>query len=264
MIADALKFLVGLGENQANATLVKKRRNDEIYLVNGELKHIEEEYPAYTTTVATLADFASYVKDSANTDLPEPEIWISESKIVALFDHAAYREQRCRLDLKLSQTFIAIMGLESESWMDQKAFVRFLRFKLGSAIPASVLLEKVRRLKFSTANEISGSVRKTEESLGRSITHSIEAETDLPDHVVAKCCVYSTPGTAFETSILLDVEVDPATGRLRLCPAPDAIANAVAFATAKIKADLSQSFNDGEVYLYIGDPDGATVDAMPF
>lgn len=264
MIADALKYLVGLGDDKATPKLLKKRRNDDVYLIDGEIEHIDNEKPARKTSVATLSDFVDYVKESY-LDETVPEVWVAADNIVAVFDHSEYREDRCRLDLKLSQPFLAIWGLEQESWMTQKDFVRFLRFKLGTAIPASVLLEKVRRLKFSTQNEISGTVRKTEESLGRSITHSIETETDLPDMVLARCSVYSTPGASFEVSISLDVEADPQTGRLRLSPAPDAISNAVAFATSKLKADLLAEFGDTKVYVYVGDPDGGGTDQdMPF
>lgn len=240
MLADALKYLAS---QAATAVAPQRVETDDpwsvTYAVNGDLKKIETatrprgHKPGDLDALVALANH--FAEDPENA----PVVWFDEEAVVVVVnDHD--RVERATLTLETSDVFARLESLAaSKAKFDQKQFVRLLRIELAGTLDPVVLLNPVRKVKFTNESSVSGEVRKGKESMGRDITSRVEADGEPPEEVTLSAPVYKTPGERDRYPVRCSVEVDPADGTFRLLPFPDELERVKAMAVASVAERLA-------------------------
>lgn len=255
MIAEALKFLVGLHDRAAAPQKldVADPRSD-VYLVGGEVLRIDRGVAPRDHEVETLDDLIALAvrfQDAGRS----PVVWYDDGAVRLVIDDAEARLERATLVLERTEAYRTLARLdEQKPWMEQKPFVRLLRVDLAGTLEPVHLLEKVRRVKFATESSTSGVVTRERESMGREINSRAEAaEGAIPEEVTLMASVFLNPGLVARRPIRCAVDVDPARGLFQLHPMPDALGLAVADAVIEIGDALGRGLGEG-IPAYYGRP----------
>lgn len=179
-------------------------------------------------------------------------VWYNEDHVILVLDNDAHRCQKVTMTLEISDVCRVVASLPGACY-DHKSFVRLLRVQLAGALSPSSLLDIVRRVRFDNGAVTHSEVKRTRESLGREITASVSAESEIPDTVTLSVPVYSTLGETDPYPVRCTVEVDPVEGRFRLIPFPDEITRVYQLAVASIARRLAAGLSEG-VPAYYGAP----------
>jgi hypothetical protein len=270
MIADALKFLAEQAIRGVKPEPVVLDDPDrKVFLVNGDVLEVEVNPSPRRHTLGCLGDLIVLAKRFVEIEFPHadtdsetvarheylPVVWYDESRIVLVIDDDDHRAETATLKLELSDQFVRLRGLRDKpEWMDHKAFIRLLRIDFGRAIPATVLLDKVRKVKLEAGQVVNSSVGRNKESLGREIQASVSGQDEIPEHVLVSIPIYKTPGETDRYEFLCAVEIDPTLATpFRLTPMPDEIERVTQFAVSSI-ADRLVAGLPSSVPAYLGSP----------
>lgn len=257
MIADALKYLIELGEKaQAPIKLDVPDPRQVYYAIGGESAEYDLPEPPRDHRPGTLEDLISLANRFAE-DVDEacrPVAWYGPEAVVLVLDDDGHRVERATLTLHHSDAFMRLVALRAGGpWFEPKPFVRLLRVDLAGTLDPGVLLERVRRVKFDNGQVTTSETTRTRESLGREIVSNVVAAGEIPEEVTLSVPVYRTPGEAERYPFRCAVEVDPAMGRLQLLPLPDEVERVTALAVASIGARLRAGLA-ASVPCYMGSP----------
>ncbi len=138
---------------------------------------------------------------------------------------------------------------ESGKQLTQPDLVRVLRITLRGALPAdSTLLTLIRKLKFQNDKGATGDIQHGRESLGRSITASINADNELPDELTLRVPIFENH--PFIAPIVCAIEIFPHESMFKLTPYPLELRKAMDGALDSI----AQTLAPAEVPTYLGQP----------
>ena len=223
MLEPALKWMEGLVKEASNVRIVPSQDPTvERILVAGEVHEFEIPPAARDHAFDDLDHLLQFVDGYplSETDEPSVVLWYDEKSIVAVLDNDERRLSTATLAIKTTEEWDTVAGLKD--WLDQKEFIRLLRFKLGSVLPPSALLEKVRKIKFENGVVTNQTSLRDRESMGREITSRLTTDTELPEEllvsVVRSEIAGLEPAPTYTVKLLL--EIDSARGAFRLVPAP--------------------------------------------
>jgi hypothetical protein len=263
MIREALEYVARLAQSSAvPAKLdIPDPRAARFYAGDGKQVAIELPAPPRKHIVGQLDDlirlaarFAGTEEESAEDADCRPVVWYDESQVVLVIDDEGHRCETATLPLRASDLFAVVCRMARDKTpLDWKGFIRFLRIDLAGALPPSVLLEIVRKVKFESGAVVKAETTRSRESLGREIHAAVSAEGDIPDMVTLSVPVYKTLGERDEYPVRCTVDVDPMAGTLRLVPFPDEVENAQLLAVGSIARRLTDQL-PGSVPAYFGRP----------
>lgn len=188
----------------------------------------------------------------------KPAIWVSPSHVVLVIDDQTHRLETAVMQLDRTDPFIRLAKLnESVTWMSLRDFVNLLRVDLVNTMESSILLDRVRRLKFDCGQVVSAESIKHRESIGKTVVNKVSADVEIPDEVQLTLPVfYNTQAI----QIVCSIDIDPTRAVLALKPFPDQINLALRSAVAQIAANINKVVNDRldegvqPVPVYIGKP----------
>jgi hypothetical protein len=222
MIKEALAWLeANVKQAQNVQPIITSDYTTDRFSIAGEVHEFDVPPPARAHAFNDLDDLLAFVDGYPLSESDEPAvvIWFSAGRIVAVLDNESYRRNTAHMNIEPTDEWTTVENLKE--WLDQKAFIRLLRFDLGSVLPPSALLDKVRKIRFENGVVTSQVTQKDRESMGREITSRLTAETELPEEILVSLQPAVIPGLeAREYVIRLVLEVDSARGMFRLLPAP--------------------------------------------
>jgi len=225
MLEAALKWLeTKVLDGSKVQKLDSKHPDVERFVIAGEI--VERDVPALPRShqFDDLDDLCQFIDGFPLSDSDDHRvvIWYDMTSIRACLDNDSQRNNFAALKITPTEHWNEIVALGG--WVDQKEFIRLLRFKLRDVIPPAVLLDKVRKIKFENGVTTSQENRRDRESMGREITSRLTAEAELPEEFLVPVTVAKVPGLeTAECLIELMLEVDPSRGAFRLQPAPGQI-----------------------------------------
>jgi hypothetical protein len=256
MIAEALKYLTGLATIAAAPVKIEDGDNRRIrHVINGEVIERDLPAPPRAHSVGCLADLIELANRFHAEESRLPVVWFDAAAVVLVIDDDGHRLEHATMKLEVSDAFAKLTELRtSKTWHEQKDFVRLLRIDLAGTLEQTVLLERVRKLKFENGVITSSEVGRQKESLGREITSRVEAgQGELPEEVLLSVPIYKTLGETERHPVRCSVEVDPPMGRLRLMPLPDEIERVRYMAIGSIEDRLEEGLKEG-LPAYYGRP----------
>lgn len=252
-LTDALKFLATQATEAVKPIEVHRDRTAVTYLINGEEKVVQLPRPPREHEANTVEDIvllANRFKEAGEA----PVIWYDDGSVTLVIDDSEQRVNVSRMDLDESDVFRRIKGLrDSRPTMTQKQFIRLLRVELAGTLPDEVLLNKVRKLKFTNTATSQGTIRRNEESIGREISGSLDTTEPPPDVVTLEFPIYKNRGFMERYSLRCLVETDPLEQTFQLIPVPDGIEQAQWQAMADLEHKLHIELVDG-IPVYHGTP----------
>jgi hypothetical protein len=179
-----------------------------------------------------------------------PVIWYSAAGVVLIIDDADRRD-RVIFRLSFSPQFALLQTFEHEMRpMDQRTFIRTLRFALGLAQP---LVNPFRRLDWSQTVQAVGEILATRDRLGRQVEAAVTGAIDLPEEMTVPVPVYEQAGQRGVWPIQCVVETDCAAQRLALIPLPGEIEATIDRTQAEIGKQLEAALG-GACPIYYGQP----------
>lgn len=249
MIREALQYLTGLAlESQKPVEVPTGDPAERIYLFGKEVVKVALPEPFRKHTAGQVD---SLIEVAARFQEDAPVVWVSEDSVVVVLDDEGHRAHLTTLPLVKSDLFDRLFKLADEpEWLDQKAFIRLLRVDLAGTLPPGVLLDKVRKLSFENSSVVSGSVARDRESMGRSLTSQVKADSELPETVTIVAPVFQLDAPY---PIVCAVDVDAARGLLQLLPLPDEIERAKRSAINGLIDRLQKSLAE-TTHVYHGKP----------
>lgn len=188
----------------------------------------------------------------------KPVVWVSPGAVVLVIDDQEHRLETAVFNLERTEPFVRLAKLnENTTWMQLRDFVSLLRIDLVNTMPSSVLLDRVRKLKFDCGQVVSAESVKHRESVGKMVTNKVTGDVEIPDEVQLTLPVfYGAPAV----QIVCAIDIDPARAVLALKPFPDQINLAIKATLTRIAVDIDKAVNDsideGEtpVPVYLGKP----------
>ncbi len=223
MIREALDRLITLGqEAQKPIPVDVGDRNKVAFSIGGKIVAYDRSVDPRSHIVTTTEGFVELVNRFENAS-----VWYDHGGIVAVLDDSVRRD-RAYLPFRTSDKWGSVSALSGARWFEHKEFIRFLRVDLAGVLPASHLLDKIRKVKFENQAVVASEVRKDRESMGKEIaSRTALEEGDIPDEVRIVTPMYVNPGLEeLEYVVECNLEVDAARGQFRLAPKPDEIDNA--------------------------------------
>jgi hypothetical protein len=182
-----------------------------------------------------------------------PMVWYDHEGVGLIIDDTGHRIDTVTLVFDRSDQWNLILVLKGERY-DHKTFVRLLRTHLSDALPAGDLLEKIRTLRFENGAITNTTVKRQEESLGKTITARVDAgKVEIPEEVVLSVPMYNNPGEEDRYPIRCIVDVDAEFQKFALIPVPGAIEEAYKAASRSVATRLEATL-DKEVPFYFGNP----------
>ena len=253
MIKEALDRIIALADPAT--VLVYEDPYRKIYLREGEEISVEKPSMPRDHKASDVATVISLANRFAAESESLPAVFFNEAKVIALLkDGIDESRERVTLSLEFSAQFKLLRAINSGTWFDQKAFIRFLRIELAGALATNVLLEKVRKIKFENGVVTTGNVGRQQESLGRIQTSSTTSLAgDLPEVVQLSVPVYANPGELDLYPVDCAIDDDAKAEKFQLIPLAGQLDRAVQLAVGSIAQRLSQDLTAG-IPFYHGSP----------
>ena len=248
MLQEALELIQQTAVKAAGAEIIPIDNDGrmEAVSIGGEIREIAVSPPLRKHIVHTLDDIINYVKTGSNHD---PVVWHGENAVTLILDDGDRRD-RVTLPLTKSGKFETMAKLAKEQpWLDQKSFIRLLRFDLG--LDNLKVVAPFRRLQWETGAKVDSQVNRGDAKIGKSIVEKVEGVDQLPDEIDVPTPVYSESGEREEYLVRCGIEIDAANQRFQLVPLPDELARIVDLAHASIRRRLESSL---QCPIYYGNP----------
>lgn len=210
--------------------------------LGGQITQFTVDPPCRHHLVHTLDDLIAAAELAAG-DAPLT-IWHGLSEVVLILDD---RDRRDRVTLKLqfSRAYQTLHALDTEPRpLDQKTFVRTLRFDLG-VDKADVA--PWRRLEWKSTGSAVGEVEKGRDRMGRDIAAEAQGIQELPDSLLVQIPVYDQKGCRDAYPIRCDIEIDAPAQRIIFRPVPGEMQVLMDMAQASIHEAL-QSVENAKVF----------------
>lgn len=252
MIEQALTFITEQNARALAPQTVHETRTSRTVRVDGSIETYDKDVPARKHGVETLEDLVSLANRFKGEERT-PVVWYDEVGIKLVINDGDHRDDVVSLKLIKSDLFQAIVALDPRRWYDPKSFIRLLRVELSGALDAQTLLDPVRRTRFENGATTTFEKTRTRESMGREINSSVKTDVEIPEYVVLRTPIYTTPGVQTEVSIRAAVEVDPAMGQFQLAVLPDEIQKAQNVVLGILGETLGEKLDDDIPY-YQGSP----------
>jgi hypothetical protein len=252
MLKEALQFFFDVSvKSKGPQELNVDDQRAAHYIVDGQ--HVVVPRPPHprsheVATLESLVALANRFKAAGES----PVVWYSHEGLDLVIDDSGHRVDSVSLSFNNSDQWNLVLVLKGERY-DHKTFVRLLRTTLSDALMPGDLLEKIRTLKFENGSITSTTVKRQEESLGKTITARVDAgKVEIPEEVVLSVPMYTNPGEEEHYPIRCIVDVDPEYQKFALIPVPNAINEAQKAAAQSIAERLDAGLND--VPFYFGNP----------
>ncbi len=267
MIAEALKYLNEVMLKAETPVVLLDSPRKQILAIGGNTIDVVKPPAPRNHRVSSLFDLINLATrfatetdtDPLNSDDHGfPVVWYDEKQVVLLIDDTGHRVETATLALTESEVFSRVRDLaNSPEWFAQKDFVRLLRIDLAGTLPASVLLNQVRKVSFAQGQTTTGEVRRNQESMGREITSKVHSDGEIPEEVTLSVPVYCTAGECDHYAIRCALEVDTTRCAFQLVPLPDEVQRVQQLAIKSIGDRLRNGLPDGlpeGVWAYYGRP----------
>jgi len=225
--------------------------------IGGEIKQFDIKPPVRKHIVHTLDDIINFIeckRDDSNTSSdyavwPKAVVWHGENAVTLILNDGDRRDS-VRLPFTKSGKFLTLMAMaQKQPWLDQKSFIRLLRFDLG--LDNLKVIAPFRRLQWETGAKVDSQVNRGDARIGKSIIETVEGVDQLPDEIDVPTPVYSESGEREEYLVRCGIEIDAANQRFQLVPLPDELARIVDLAQASIRRRLESSL---QCPIYYGNP----------
>jgi hypothetical protein len=274
MLAEALEKLRTIITEAQQPQTVELARDDEcVYIAhNGELKlHKIPQVPDRKHEVQTLEDLAKVVKNHGSVQVEDGEekgevdafalstVWHSDAEVVALLGDPM-RKDRVTMKLITSPVFQRLAGLERDAplganKLDQRAFIRLLKFDFDKAGEFDQLIASARELKFRQSEEGAASLQQGRESLGRQVLAEVKGLEDFPEEFTVEYPVYVNPDLAtVKAAVTCSLEIDVQSEKFIVTPKPDEMLAARQHVHQWIGERLEELLKEREVPVYYGKP----------
>ena len=262
MLQEAIELIQQTAVKAAGAEIIPIDNDGrmEAVSIGGEIREIAVSPPLRKHIVHTLDDIINYVKTGSNHDhvdkyrpwhcpKHDPVVWHGENTVTLILDDGNRRDSATFL-LTKSDKFQTLGKLANEQpWLDQKSFIRLLRFHLG--LDNVKVVAPFRRLQWETGAKVDSQVNRGDARIGKSIIETVEGVDQLPDEIDVPTPVYSESGEREEYLVRCDIEIDAANQRFQLVPLPDELVRIVDLAQASIRRRLESSL---QCPIYYGNP----------
>jgi hypothetical protein len=248
MIKEALEYLVKISLAAAKPTQVDTGDPTKITMViAGQTIEIDKPCPPRDHLALNLVSMISLADRWSEVF---PSLWVNEEEVVLLIDdQTGHRVNRVVLPLEKSDVFLRLSGL-SNSWLDQRGFIKLLRVDLADSLAPGILLDKVRKIRFENGQVTTQESLKNRESMGKQIIAAVSTDGEIPEEVSLEISVFK----GIEKFLVrCSVDVDPARGLFQLAPFPDEIERVVDLALLEIQGRLFENVAE-TTNVYMGRP----------
>lgn len=265
MLNELFQEIIKLGQQSALPKII--RHNEEpahhyfLARPGGQITEHVTEPPTRNHMAGDLSAVAGWVVATWPNEKGEeyniaelPVVWFSRNAVTLFLDDSN-RRNRITLKLSLHPQLKDLQTLEhSQTWHDQKSFVRLLRVKLAGCLqPENNALETFRRIRFKKVDEGSIAILHTKSSIGRQIEAEIAGASIIPEELLLMVPVFEGPLSEHSFPIRCAVETDPAKEAFQLIPFPGEIEKAICAAEKKIGRLLRGDMGE-EIPIYYGTP----------
>lgn len=250
MLKELVDRLVQLGQEtkqvhtlpcpwDANNTLIVKP--------DGTLDECENAQPSRRHLVSNLAS----LKIAVERYKSDAVIWVSFGEVVSILDDSGHRQNRITLKLAENPMFAALQNFGKRN--DPKDLYRFLKFDCkDSAIEPADLDLLISNLKFRTEDEMSRTVGKNADAMGKSIRAEVTGADAVPDLVAFNFVPWPAIEEDFQSEVTVPCQlyIDPSERSITLKP----LAGAIDAAKTEAVAHLADSILPWGVPVLCGTP----------
>jgi len=221
MLSEAINTFRRIVDEAKSVELLQVDPNDPrttyIRRADGIVETIDRLPPARKHTLGTLDSLEAAIERYGT---PRSTLWVAFEKVVVVLDDTPddHRLERLTLPLLASEAF----RLLGDGPKNQKAFVTWLRQQVEpiADLDPTGVRQLVSELRFSTTDDLSGSVQADATRLGREVQQRVTAADRIPERINVEFAPY--PGLDEElgefrvtVSCSLNVDLDNRTLHLR-------------------------------------------------
>lgn len=176
-------------------------------------------------------------------------IFISNGEVRFVHDIADRREFSV-VALAYTQQFATVQELAARPRpMSHREFYAFCRIQLHNCLGATNLLSLLKEVKFNVDKTGSGTIERTQESLGRSLVAKVCGVDALPEEIGLYLPVYVNHTVRVHVRCALEILLQEEA--FRLVPLPGQIDEAIAEAIGDVRQTLVEGF-DAAPPVYLG------------
>jgi hypothetical protein len=250
LIADALKYLVSLGQKSAEIKTVQLPGGRRLTAWGEDTEICPDDPEPINDVLTTMADLEQWLIDYA-TDEGAPVVFVGANRITALCHREREHEKlSCKVPLEHSKAWHSVLKLLGG--MKHREFVRELRGPLNGAVDPKYL-PIFRNLDFARASSVARGVTNTGEKLGRSVESLAQsASGEIPDQLQVTLPVYRLDAISNQV-VRCGVEIDPDNETIRFIPVGDDLEEAIDMARRQIVAWINQH-KPASVTVFSGEP----------
>lgn len=205
----------------------------------GEVRIVDVS-PVEHGTVCSIEDLLKVADTYAGTI---KGVYVSRSQAVLQLEDAKRPKSRYKLELRLNPL---IEGLRNGcTGMDHRTCMRILRVNLASAIITPCDFKSVMsKLKFENTEENASSVKKGDESIGKSIRAKVTGEGDIPEEITVSFPIYPDVLPGCMAAVKCSVIIDSIENRINIIPIPGDIERSIIEAQSHVADNIRQGLGE--------------------
>lgn len=244
--------------------IVRYHNRDSGMVLKIEAVPKPREYVA--ANLSALAGLVLRHYETRDLDAPMPRctVFVGEDAVVAVFDETGERRERVTWKLTRSETFDNLKEADGTP-MDQKEFLRFLRYTIRGHTKPTDLTSTIKQIRFENNSSGTSQIQTGKESLGKKVEMSIAGidATALPEDVEVSVPVYDdlldTDGNVMRFSVQTALETDIVSQKFTVRLLDGELRNTVLRARAVIATDLTEALQSlaDAVHVCLGHPNAA-------
>lgn len=252
MLEQALEFLKSQAIDAAAAEhcefTLQPEIGDHVYLITNPSTgrcEIVDASPDEFGTVASIEDLVKVSETKINADTNNARaVYVSQAKAVLQLGSEFKPKSRYVLPLRVNPVVSVLTGNLKE--MDHKTCMRRLRVELASTfIEPEDFKTSVSSLKFTTTAENATTVRKGDESIGKSIMAKVTGESDIADEILVTFPVYPDVAPEFKTVVRCSVIIDSMDQKISIVPIPGEVERGLIEAQKHIAGEIKRRLYSG-------------------
>lgn len=258
MIKDALEYLAHLGKETTRPIEIPMgsgNLHEKTFVLDGEFHTLEVLPPPRAHTVESLEDLMlaaeRFAASNSTAGVGMPSIFYNADGVQLVIDDADHRVNSFTFGLDPSEQIDSLKRFNSQ-WLDQKSFLRALKFDLRGTINSPGLLEAIKTLKFDNSATTVGVIDRSKESMGRELKSSVQSKgEELPEEITFGIPIYGNSGERTPYYIGAALETDAVQARLRYCLLPGHYDMAIESHLEDINQRLRERLED-KAHIYNG------------
>lgn len=225
----------------------------------------------FATARAVVLNSDKFAAEAAGAPAPKQQrsssptdkfVFVNEQGIEVLLNQTDRREG-LSFEFEKSDSLRAIESLQTVHTFNQRDFIDFLRRKVNAEMTPADIIERLRKVKFSSSVAGESTIQTGKESISRAVQQQLTGTVDFPEEIMFSVPYFDnvrdSDGNLYMVSIACALDIDLQNQTFTLRPIAGELAGASDFVLRSIQQQLAEELEDKyiDVRVFLGWPETA-------